>query len=188
MSADGGQLRQLTDDPGQERSPDWAPDSEHLVFHGDRTGRYEVWIISVSDPSTPRQLTFDGGSQARWSPDGRFIAYLHEGPPTHLRIVSADGGDPVTLINNQDPAITARPEELRWSADSREIYYKAYDADGISSFWAVPVTGGEPRLLVRFDDPAMHSNRDDFASDGRNLYFTIGAMESDVWVMELIGN
>ena len=128
------------------------------------------------------------GSQARWSPDGRLIAYLHEGLPTQLRIVSADGGDPVTLVTNQDPAITPRPEELRWSADSREIYYKAYDADGISSFWAVPVTGGEPRLLVRFDDPAMHSNRDDFASDGRNLYFTIGAMESDVWVMELVGN
>ena len=58
----------------------------------------------------------------------------------------------------------------------------------LSSFWAVPVTGGEPRLLVRFDDRAMHSNRDDFASDGRNLYFTIGDMESDISVMELVGN
>jgi len=71
------------------------------------------------------------------------------------------------------------------SASCRTIVYKAFDATGGSSFWAVPAAGGAPRLLIRFDDTARPSNRAEFATDGTRLFFTIGARQSDIWAMAL---
>ena len=73
-----------------------------------------------------------------------------------------------------------------WSSDSRTIYYKAYDAQLQTSIWAVTIDGGQPRLLVTFDDPTRRSLRREFATDGRRFYFTIANDESDLWVMQLL--
>ena len=42
-----------------------------------------------------------------------------------------------------------------WSRDSRTLYFKSGDARGNAAFWAIPATGGTPRLLIRFDDPTV---------------------------------
>ena len=73
-----------------------------------------------------------------------------------------------------------------FSANGRELYFKSHDARGRASFWSMPATGGRPRLLVRFDDPARASNRFEFASDGRRFYFTVEDRQSDIWVAEAI--
>ncbi len=73
-----------------------------------------------------------------------------------------------------------------WSSDGQTVYYKAVDSEGTASFWSVPVAGGTPQLLVRFDDPSRRSNRLEFTTDGERFFFTIGRQESDVWLMELL--
>lgn len=45
--------------------------------------------------------------------------------------------------------------------------------------------GGEPELLVHFEDPERPSIRSEWASDGKRFYFTLTEHEGDVWVMEL---
>ena len=51
------------------------------------------------------------------------------------------------------PTPTAPPaEQAEWSPDGRTLYYKAHDAQGRASFWAVNAAGGRPRVLVRFND------------------------------------
>jgi hypothetical protein len=50
----------------------------------------------------------------------------------------------------------------------------------------MPVAGGRPRLLLRFDDPARPSNRFEFASDGARFYFTLEDRQSDIWVAEIV--
>ena len=77
------------------------------------------------------------------------------------------------------------PRFVYWSSDARRLYYKAYDAHGRSSIWVVPVAGGAPRLLIRFDDLTRPSARREFATDGKRLYFTIAEPQSDIWTMEL---
>jgi hypothetical protein len=51
--------------------------------------------------------------------------------------------------------------------------------------WSVPLSGGEPKLLVRFDDPAKEPYPDWWATDGERFYFSLGEFEADAWVMEL---
>ena len=74
---------------------------------------------------------------------------------------------------------------MAWAPVGSSLYVKGSNRDGQASFWNVPVAGGPPRLLVRFDDPDRPSGRQEFTTDGRRLFFTIDARESDIWVMAL---
>jgi Tol biopolymer transport system component/tRNA A-37 threonylcarbamoyl transferase component Bud32 len=187
MTADGRSIRQLTDDPAQERYPDWSPNGKQLVFMSDKTGRQELFVFSRSkedfDWGAPKQLTFDGGKYPRWSPDGSLIAYTYD---ASLRVILPEGGDPQILVSSHDPATIPVPIFPEWSSDGQTIYYKGYNNEGDSSFWSVPVVGGKPKLLVRFDDALRKSIRIEFATDGSRLFFTLTDSKSDLWVMDLI--
>ena len=187
MMADGSKLQQLTDDPASESYPDWSPDGLRLVFTSEQTGRGELFAISRENKEakwgTPHQLTSNGADQgAEWSPDGRLIAYTNS---QGLWIISAEGDEPGSLVEVGDPAIQSRIRHTAWSKDSRTVYYLAYDAEKRASFWSVPASGGEAKLLVRFDNPTRQSSRYEFACDGERFYFTLAEYESDIWVGEL---
>jgi Tol biopolymer transport system component/DNA-binding SARP family transcriptional activator len=173
-------------DSNNQRFPDWAPDGKHLVFHSDRTGRFELYIVNRDADGhwgAPRQLTKDGGQDARWSPDGRAIVYVRN---TGLWVISPDGGEPRLLVESSDPALAPVPLLAQWAPDGRTVYYKALEAEGRTSIWSISPEGGLPRLLVRFDDPVRLSSRAEFATDGKRFYFTVPERESDIWRMELV--
>ena len=187
IPVDGGTPSAVVPDSGNQRFPDWAPDGLHLVYHSDRTGRFELYVVERDSGArwgAPRQLTTEGGQDARWSPDGRLIAYVRN---MGLWLIAPDGGPPRLLTGTNDPAVTPSPLLAQWAPEGRTLYYKALDGEGHASFWSIPVEGGTPRLLARFDDPARPSSRAEFATDGARLYFTISERESDLWRMELGG-
>ena len=96
-----------------------------------------------------------------------------------------DGSGDRTLVASTEAGRAPEPEFAYWSADSRTIYFKAFDGEYRASIWSVPLSGGGPRLLIRFDDRSRPSQRREFATDGRTLYFTIADPQSDIWVMQL---
>ncbi len=187
MTANGASETRVTDDPGQERAPDWSPDGNSLAFAGDRTGEVEVWVMSRGDRSStwtdPRQLTFDGGGAPRWSPDGEWIAYTVAGT---LRLVRPEGGSPRVLVEGGTSTFDPSPFFADWSSDSKTVYFRASDTLGVATLWSIPVSGGVPLPLVRFDDPDRPSLRPEFATDGERFFFTAGTQESDIWVMDLL--
>jgi Tol biopolymer transport system component len=138
----------------------------------------------VSDTTwgAPRRLTREESWGGRWSPDGRTIAHCR---PDGLWLVAPDGSGARRLLATAGDSSSPSPELTLWAPDGRTLYYKAFDEAGWSSFWAVSLGGGAPRLLVRFDDPRRPSSRAEFATDGRRLFFTIGTRQSDVWAMAL---
>jgi len=186
MDADGANEIRVTADSGHNRAPQWSPDGQSIVYHSDKTGRAELFIVSREPDANgwgaPRQLTTDGGFNAQWSPDGRFIAYIDDAA---VKIISPDGGEARSLTSPPSDFDAPIPWAVAISPDNKLIYYKAFDADRHSSFWSVPVAGGTPRLLVTFDDPAFQSHRNEFGTDGVKFYFTVGFLESDLWMMDL---
>lgn len=74
--------------------------------------------------------------------------------------------------------------EAWWSRDSRTLYFTNHDARGFAQFWSVPITGGRPTLLMRFDDPLRPSNRTQWSIGADRMYFTIEEQQSEVWVMD----
>jgi len=187
MDADGRNERQVTSGPGQNRAPQWSPDNLGLVYYSDGTGSAELFVVTRDKDSSawgePRRLTFDGGFNPTWSPDGMGIAYI--GTKT-LRVIPAEGGEPRILVEAANDPDAAVPWAVAWSPDGQVLYYKAFDSRRRSTFWSISASGGDPRQLVSFDDPTFQSLRNEFSTDGRDLYFTVSRQESDLWVMDLV--
>ena len=187
VPVEGGEPSPVAPDSSNQRFPDWAPDGRRLVFHSDGTGRFELYVVerlAASRWGFPRQLTTEGGQEARWSPDGSTIVYLRD---SGIWLIDPGGGAPRLLIDTGVQAPSRKPLLAQWAPDGRTVYYKALDAEGRASIWAIPAEGGTPRLLVRFDDPARPSPRAEFATDGKRLYFTVSERESDIWQVALDG-
>ena len=185
MPVEGGSPSAIAADSGNQRFPDWAPDGRHLVYHSDRTGRFELYTVERDAAGRwrpPRQLTTQGGQEARWSPDGRSIVYVRN---AGLWLIQPGGGAPRLLIDAGNGAVRSALLLAQWAPDGRTIYFKALDADGHASIWSIAATGGAPRLLVRFDDPSRPSSRAEFATDGKRFYFTLSDRESDIWSTDL---
>ncbi len=190
IPAAGGPAEPVVATPAQEGQPDWSPDGQKLVFSSHQTGRQELYLVSREGRTwgTPRRVIRDMGSRYagfRWSQDGRFIAYVGE---QSLSIMSPAGGEPRTLVDAQDLPAQSGPENLAWSPDSRLVYYVTHDARGQAGLWAVALTSGAPRLLIRFDDPATDIGRGggNFAVSGNRFYFVLEKRESDIWTAEVL--
>jgi Tol biopolymer transport system component len=180
----GGPAQQLTRSSGQLSMANWSPDGNALTFFDMVTA--DVLVMRRAHGGRWGAPRFVGGHGWRpeWSPDGHAIVFVS---PADGRIgtVPADSGAQRDLYVPHGGGPLA--ELAIFSANGRELYFKSHDARGRASFWSMPATGGRPRLLVRFDDPARASNRFEFASDGRRFYFTVEDRQSDIWVAEAIG-
>ncbi len=184
LPVDGGPVEQVTSSPLQESAPSWSPDGKALTFvmFGDPGG---VWVVRRNAAGVwghPVKRSSVGTSSA-WSPDGRWIAYATSLFGGALQVVPPDSGAPRTVF---DPAATGGPrvEEPFWSSDSRTLYFKSHDPQGNATFWSIPLTGGQPKLLTRFTDPLRPSYRPLWGLGPDHMYFTINERQSEVWVME----
>ncbi len=175
-------VRQLTRSTGQWTMPNWSPDGTAIAFFDMASARILVMRRDRQGRWGAPQFVGGRGWRAEWSPDGRTIAFIS---PTDGRIatVPADSGRQrdIYVPGDGDPLA----ELAVFAASGRELYFKSHDVTGRASFWSISISGGRPRLLVRFDDPGRPSNRFDFASDGRRFYFTLEDRQSDTWVADV---
>jgi Tol biopolymer transport system component len=188
--ASGGEPRMLQ--PGghdEQHTPVWSPDMRHVLFHRPVNGVDQIFELTRSGDSAwngPRQITKHGGFGGRWSPDGRYLAYV---APRQVRLMGAgdDGESTSRVLYDGGDTVSGKPNPvaIRWSPDGRTVYMKTFDGRAQAALWALGVDGGAPRLLVRFDEPLRPTRRPEFAVDGKRLYFTLAESESDVWVMTI---
>jgi Tol biopolymer transport system component len=180
---DGGPVEQVTDTPAQESYPVWSPDGRAIVFYN-QVAPFAIYVARRESDrrwSSPPSLLVSPGLGADWSRDGAWVAYVaseSDASAGPVMVVPAAGGVPRRLF---EPGPVAAEGQVLWSPDARTVYFKAHDAEGRTSFWAVSATGGAPRLLVRFPNPDRQS-----AVDGQRLYFAIEDRQSDVFVAEMI--
>jgi Tol biopolymer transport system component len=179
MDADGKNQQQITNDPADERYPDWSPDGQNLAYWSKKTGHAEIYVVSKRNGAwgQPRQVTSSNGAQLpRWSPDGQTIAYVDV--VNGLSVISPNGQSPKHLV----PLSPIQPISVAWGNDSQTIYFRAGASQ--SSLWSVSATGGPPSHLVQFDD-SYNFSRADFDTDGKDFFFTMTERESDIWLLQL---
>ena len=97
VDSDGSNLKQLTTNQTNDRSPSWSPDGQKIAFTSRETGTgldggiHDIWVMG-SDGSNKTQLTT---SQTRdrslsWSPDGQRIIFSSEPCSPALRGAEVD--------------------------------------------------------------------------------------------------
>lgn len=95
-----------------------SPDGERLAV----TARGEVFDVPAAKGVT-KNITRSPGAHdrnARWSPDGRSVAYISDATgETELYVQEAGGSEPVQLTHDNDTYIRS----FAWSPDSRKIVY-----------------------------------------------------------------
>jgi Tol biopolymer transport system component len=79
MPTGGGEVTQLTSDPGQSWVHGWSPESDKIIFAGFRQGYWNLYWVSIAT-KTQKQLTHYAKLNAyvrypAWSPLGNQIAY-----------------------------------------------------------------------------------------------------------------
>ncbi len=195
VSAEGGTPVQVTSGPGDAATPSWSPDGRRLVLLTNMTSRNPHWNIVTRNAdrswSVGRPLPVVVGSDTTeagpgaWSPDGRFIACVcRDG----VIVALATGGPARVLVPVTGPSrasFKSQWPQPQWSADGRLIYYLAPDSTGVRSVNVVPVAGAAARVAVRFDDPTRPWHRYGFFVSSGHIYFTLGDLQSDIWVAEL---
>ena len=181
VSADGGTPARLTDSPAIDGFPQWSPDGLRIAFWSYRTGHPEAWLLSRERVGGPWheavQLTdFGCHSSPYWAPDGSGVLCPNE---NGLVLVSMAGA----ALWRRDPAAAGFSDfDARFAKDGLSLYITA-TRGGRRGIWTWPLAGGDPRLLVAFDDPLLIAGGA-FAR-GDRLYLTVAQNESDIWVMDL---
>jgi Tol biopolymer transport system component len=124
-SAEGGGAEETLYSLKEQAGPtDWSRDGRHIVFQQLSGSQNDIWIIPLSGDKKPYpylKTQFNEG-QARFSPDGRWMAYMSNetgqpevfvrpfpGPGTGVKVSTAGGHTPV------------------WNPDGKELFYISFD-------------------------------------------------------------
>ena len=99
VSADGGKVQRLTEDPSTDTKASWSRDGRWIYFASLRTGRYQLWKIpwkpGASRESEAVQVTKKGGYLSVESPDGTFVYYANSNNVPGLSRAPAQGGEEI---------------------------------------------------------------------------------------------
>ena len=165
--------------PGAKFPSDWSPDGSQIVYEDfslARSPQRQISVVSLTGKPEPRFLlstTFTAYG-ARYSPDGKWIAFVSEesGSP-ELYVV------PVTGQGRMQRVSVAGGSLPRWRRDGKELFFVAPDG----SLMVVATTtkdafdAGVPAALFTADPPPDDY---DVAPDGRRFLFLERAAERDV--------
>jgi len=69
MDSDGGNLRKLTENQGNNEDPCWSADGRYLVFSSNRDGAYHLYLMNANGQNQRKITDFKGEQTSpSWSP------------------------------------------------------------------------------------------------------------------------
>ncbi|MDP2955010.1 MAG: protein kinase [Longimicrobiales bacterium] len=183
VSAEGSGDVVVASGPTSGAHPDWSPDGQRIAFYT-VTAHERTMFVTVRDADgqwgAPQRLTSETlyETNPQWSPDGRLVAYTRV---DDVAVIAPEGGPPRVIADERQLGGVAL--SVAWGGDGATVYASVRQSTGLFSFWAIPVGGGTPRLLLA-EDAVHRMGNFQFATDGERLFFTLAAWEADAWVMD----
>jgi Tol biopolymer transport system component len=206
MTADGGDVRQLTRGPGFHGTPGWSPSGTSIGINSDwgRRSLNGIWIVPASNPDgvaveeaqrvtdTPDEVDVD--DEPQFSPDGTTIVFSRFKSARRSAIyrVNVDGTGLQRLTNFR---LNASHPDV--SPDGQWITFDSGDSGRPGTkgdIYVMPIEGGRKRALT--DNPRRTqggpfepSQNPVFSPNGRRILYTQFHDEStDLVVMKVNGS
>ena len=168
---DGGDAARVTTTAAPESGVAWSPDSRKVVFSSERSGPARLFMYEfASAKETQLTITGDGDHAARFSPDGKAIAFVRGG--TELRVMEIEGKKERALAKGiiADPIQVGRP--IAWSPDGKWIAFFSAGTRGFTNVAVVPAAGGEAKPVSFLAN--SNANGVSWSPDGTFLLFDTG--------------
>jgi len=128
-------MTRFTED-NRSNEPAFSPNGRRLA----RVSGGRIHVTGL-DGRHDRVVTDGFDAYPAWSPDGSALAFVRRSSPNELWRVDLDNGKQAKLASTPD--IQDRPQ---WLSDGRIVYWTS------NGVLAVPLSGGQPTLLVALTD------------------------------------
>lgn len=142
-------------------TPKVSPDGRYVAYNAsDSTGRTCIWLRPLSSLTAQAMPGTDGARRPFWSPDSRFLGFMHEGK---LKKIAVQGGPPQTICESQSAG------DGTWNRSGLILF----DGSPVDSIRMVDAGGGTPRPATRIDHAHGETGSawPHFLPDGRHFLF-----------------
>jgi len=185
----GGPERALFEWTGTTGRISWSADSQWIAFGNYRPGERGIVLVSAATGDRIDWRTLNpalaGSDEPMFSPDGKRLAFIRTtgdftGEP-YVIGVAGDGrpsGEPARL-----PLNDTEVHEPVWTADGKELLLRVGDMTSNGGIVRVPADGSRPPERI---SSLRHAYSTAMSRDGRQLAFTRGGTDFDVWRVDLL--
>jgi hypothetical protein len=97
-------VRPLIVAPFEQHQARLSPDGKWLAYISDESGRGEVFVQAMNDPSTRAQISSEGGKEPRWSRSSDELFFLSKGQLLSVKFAPGgelNAGKPVVLFEDK---------------------------------------------------------------------------------------
>jgi Tol biopolymer transport system component len=133
---------------GIRRNSSWSPDGRVLAYTFQDGSQHDIWTVSPDDPSSAK-LLLNGAHSPRFSPDGRWLAYVANAGPgqTHVYVRGYPDGERlrVSTEGGQGPI---------WAPDGTELLFTG-PFDGVQKLMAASVRREGATLRIGLPAPLV---------------------------------
>ena len=191
IPSDGGEAERITFFSTGDHVSDWSADGKRLIFSSQRNFDYHrlpQLYQTPHDGGTPQMLMPEYGSQAKMSPNSRYIVYTRGRTSWYRKKYRGSDNTDIWLYDTKTKTYKrlttsdGNDQWPMWSGDAESIYYVSDQDDDVFNVWMMDLEGKQQRQITHHKEHVRFPN---ISRNGRVIAYELG---TEIWVVRLDGS